>query len=246
LSEITVVVIDDEFLGREVLKSYIKKIPELTFVGEASNGIEGLKVIQEQNPDLVFLDIQMPKLTGFEMLELLEKVPPVIFTTAYDQYAIQAFDVNAIDYLLKPISFERFKTSIDRILQQKEQNIQGSIDIQRFVTEQSRTLERLVVKDGQKIHVINLAHIEYIEAQDDYIMIYTAEGKYLKKQTMKSLEDKLDPNVFIRVHRSYFVNIDFVKQVLLIDKDTYQARLSETVVIPVSKSGYQLLMAKLK
>lgn len=246
MSEITVVVIDDEYLGREVIKSYIKKIPGLTFVGEASNGIDGLKEIQEKNPDLVFLDIQMPKLTGFEMLELLEKVPPVIFTTAFDQYAIQAFDVNAIDYLLKPISFDRFKTSIDRIVQQKEQNIQGSIDIQRFAVEQARTLERIVVKDGQKIHVINLAHVEYIEAQDDYIMIYTTEGKYLKKQTMKSLEDKLDPSQFIRVHRSYFVNIEFVKQVVLVEKDIYQARLSDTVVIPVSKSGYQLLMAKLK
>ena len=245
MNEIRTLIIDDEHLAREVVKSYISKIPELCIVGEASNGFDGIKLIQDLKPELIFLDIQMPKLNGFEMLELLENMPLVVFTTAFDQYAIQAFEVNAIDYLLKPISFDRFSTTITKILQSNDQNpLEHSSKISGFVDTRNKSLERIVVKDNQRIHVISVTDVQYIEAQDDYVMIVTEGGKFIKKQTMKSLEEKLSQDVFIRVHRSYFVNINCIKEVVLFEKDSYLAKISDKISVPVSKSGYQLLMTK--
>jgi len=237
-------IIDDEELGRQVVKKYLSAFPQFTLTGEAANGFQGMKLIQEQDPDVLFLDIQMPKLTGFELLELLDKPVSVIFTTAYDQYAVQAFEANAIDYLLKPFSAERFNQSIEKFLQQNRQAQQEQVEkLKTYVESAKRTIDRLPVKDGSKIHILPLSDILYIEAQDDYIRIKTETGKFLKKQTMKSIEALLPPASFVRIHRSYIVNVTCVKEIELFEKESYRVKLSTGQMLDVSKSGYQNLTA---
>jgi two-component system LytT family response regulator len=212
-------------------------------IGEFGDGFSGLKAIQDLKPDLIFLDIQMPKLTGFEMLELIDYIPDIIFTTAYDQFAIKAFEMNAVDYLLKPYSRERFDNAllkaIDRI--GKSSAIIPVKKLINHVNENRDSIDRVVVKTGNKITVIPLETILYIESQDDYVMIYTGQGKYLKQQTMKSFEQMLDPSLFVRIHRSYLVNIETIKQLELYEKNSYLAILSNGAKLKVSDSGYKAL-----
>ncbi len=236
------ILIDDEPLARALIKQYLLEHPSVEILAECSDGFQGLKAIQELAPDIVFLDVQMPKLTGFELLELLEKPPVIIFTTAYNEYAIKAFELNAVDYLLKPFSRERFAKAIEKAAEKT-----GSSDyvpsVKEFVNNLAATekTERIVVKTGTKIHVIPVNTLLYIEAQDDYVMVYTAEGKFLKQQTMKHYEKSLDEKVFVRIHRSYIVNIHEMLRIEPYEKDSYQVVLKNSTKLPVSKTGYSLL-----
>lgn len=250
MEKLRAVIIEDEELGREVVKNYLKEIDLVELIAECENGFEGAKIINDQKPDLVFLDIQMPKLNGFEMLEIIDSSnrPEIIFTTAYNQFAIQAFELNAIDYLLKPFSKERFFEAIHKAIDRRRTRPLASNSVvysklaQQPITE---TLERVVVKSNHKIHVIPVSKIKYLEAQDDYVMLYTTDGKHLKQGTMKYFEDNLDSNEFLRVHRSYIVRIDQVNQLEPYGKDSYVVRLKDSTAIKISKSGLKSLKEKL-
>lgn len=244
---IRVILIDDEPLARSLLKNFLNEIQDVEIVGTYENGFDGLKGITELKPDLIFLDIQMPKLNGFEMLELLDEIPHTIFITAYDKYAVKAFESNAVDYLLKPYSKERLITAFEKAKelignQEKANNVKVAIDAHRV---QIEIIDRIAVKTGSKIKIIYIEDVEYLESQDDYVMIYTGYGKYLKQKTMKFFENHLPRQSFVRIHRSYMVRIDFVEQIELYEKEGYIIKLKNGKTIPVSKSGYNRLRATL-
>ncbi|HEX2963796.1 MAG: LytR/AlgR family response regulator transcription factor [Bacteroidota bacterium] len=244
MSKINTVIIDDEPLAREIVKAYLKNFPEIEIAAECDNGFQGIKAINEFKPDLIFLDVQMPKINGFEMLELLEELPVVIFTTAYDQYALKAFEANAADYLLKPFSEERFSEAISKasfFLADKKRNEETLGNVFEQMDKKKEFLERVVVKNGPRIHIIPADKISFIEAQDDYVMINTAEGRFLKQKTMKFFEDHLNPEEFIRIHRSFLVRLSEIKQIELFEKETYRVQTSGGKFLPVSKSGYSRL-----
>ncbi len=235
-------IIEDEKPARDLLKVYLEEFDQVELLGEYDNGFDGLKAVNELKPDVIFLDVQMPKLTGFEMLEVLEHNPEVIFTTAYDQYAIQAFEQNAVDYLLKPFSRERFREAIERL----DARERGSIEkIKIHLADGDEKLHRVVIKKSGRIHVFSTGEINFLEAQDDYVMIYTGEGKYLKQQTMKYFEKHLDPDQFIRVHRSYIVNISRIERIEPYEKSNFILILKDGNKIPVSRSGMQQLKENL-
>jgi two-component system, LytTR family, response regulator len=243
-TKIKAIIIEDEELGRELIKNYVKTLDSIEIIKECENGFEGAKAINELKPDLVFLDIQMPKLNGFEMLELIddEQRPEIIFTTAYNQFAIQAFEQNAIDYLLKPFSQERFTEAIEKTIKRINTNAPAEKIIQKLAHQPlTDTLERIVVKSNSKITVIPTNKIRYLEAQDDYVMIYSMEGKHLKQATMKYFEENLDSKEFLRVHRSYIIRIDQVNQLEPYGKDSYIAKLKDGAAIKISKSGFKTL-----
>lgn len=243
-NKIKALVIDDEILAREIVKTYLAKHSSIELVGECTNGFDAIKMINDLSPDLIFLDIQMPKLTGFEMLEILENPPVIIFTTAFDQYAIKAFEVNATDYLLKPFSEERFAEAILKATKQianKSDNTKQLDGLLKHIENREEYLERVVVKIGQKISIIPVNDIRYIEAQDDYVMIYSEKGNFLKQKTMKYFEQNLNPADFLRIHRSYIINIASIKQIELFEKESYFVLLNDGKKLPVSKSGYQEL-----
>lgn len=244
---IRVILIDDEPLARSLLKNFLNEIQDVEIVGTYENGFEGLKGITELKPDLIFLDIQMPKLNGFEMLELLDEIPHTIFITACDKYAVKAFERNAVDYLLKPYSKERLITAFEKAKElignhEKANNVKVAIDAHRV---QIEIIDRIAVKTGSKIKSIYIEDVEYLESQDDYVMIYTGDGKYLKQKTMKFFENHLPKQSFVRIHRSYMVRIDFVEQIELYEKEGYIFKLKNCKTIPVSKSGYNRLRATL-
>jgi two-component system, LytTR family, response regulator len=239
-----VLIIDDESLARDLLKSYLKGEEDIELVGECANGFEGMKAIQEQEPDLVFLDVQMPKLNGFEMLELLDNPPFIIFATAHDEFAIKAFEANAVDYLLKPFSKERCRQALDKFRERFQEGESGKEIAQKLVEykdEQPSVLDRIVVRTGAKIKIILPENIKYLESQDDYVMIYTQEGKFLKQKTMTYFERHLDAKDFVRIHRSYIVRIEQIAQIELFGKDTHIAALKDGSKLSVSRSGYSRL-----
>jgi len=244
---IKTIIVEDEKLARDLVRDYLSKHNDFEIIGEYEDGFSGLKAINEMKPDLVFLDIQMPKLTGFEMLEVLEHHPAIIFTTAYDQYALKAFEHNTLDYLLKPYSPERFDEALakarDRISSGgDEKNINRLMELQ----EQSEdAIHRVVVKSRSKIHVIPVENILYIEAQDDYVMIYTPDSRHLKQKTMKFFESHLPLEDFVRIHRSYIVRISEIAQMQLYEKESYIVILKNGVKLPVSKTGLPKLKSKL-
>jgi two-component system LytT family response regulator len=239
---IRAVIIDDEQPARELIKVYLKDYPEITLVGEAVNGFEGAKLINELSPDLVFLDIQMPKIDGFELLELLDNQPAVIFCTAYDQYAIKAFDKNALDYLLKPFSKDRFKEAIAKTQLSKVKDENLSLPTPQ---DYRQPLSRIVVKERKEIVIIDVENIHYLEAQDDYVEIHTAQGKWLKQQTMKYFEEALDETKFIRIHRKYILHLNELAKLDKLGKESYVVVLKSGYSIPVSISGYQKLKIQL-
>jgi two-component system, LytTR family, response regulator len=237
------VIIDDEPLSREIVKAYLKSFPEIEVAQECGDGFEGVKAIQQHNPDLIFLDIQMPKITGFEMLELIDQKPAVIFITAYDSFAIKAFEANAVDYLLKPVAEDRFRSAI---LKWKSQVTPASPEpMERVLSTMSTAAgqqNRIVVKTGSKVKIIPAHEILYLEADDDFVKIFTAEGSFLKNKTMSFYEQSLDAAQFVRVHRSYIVQINQITKIEPYQKETHLAILRDGKQIPVSKTGY----AKLK
>ena len=237
-------IIDDEELARHVIRSYLLSHPAIDVVGECANGFEGLKAIGEHQPDLIFLDVQMPKITGFEMLELVESPPLIIFSTAFNQFAIRAFELNAVDYLLKPYSRERFDAAVQKALQRHGQQNTSRDSIQHLiehVRQHEPTLERVVVKTGSKIKVIPVEKIRYLEAQDDYVMLYTDDGKHLKGGTMKYFEERLNADQFIRIHRSYLVHVGQIAQLESYEKGSYLLILKDGTKLPVSGSGHARL-----
>ena len=243
MNKIKIILIDDESLARDLVKNYLTDYPNVEVLSECSDGFQGIKAIQELQPDLIFLDVQMPKLTGFELLEILEKPPVIIFTTAYNEYAIKAFELNAVDYLLKPFSKERFSKAIEKAQEKISLKETEGDKLKNLSTTISTntSIERIVVKTGTKIQVIPINSLLYIEAQDDYVMLYTAEGKHLKQQTMKYYEQNLDNTSFLRIHRSYIVNIHEVVKIESYEKESYQAVLKNNTKLPVSKTGYTIL-----
>ena len=233
------IIIDDEPLARMMVKEYLQAYPHITVAEECNDGFEGMKAIQQHQPDLIFLDIQMPKINGFEMLELIDNPPQVIFTTAFEEYAIKAFDAHAADYLLKPFSKERFDKAMQKLQQQRINAAQAVVETALQSTTQSN---RIVVKDNGKIKIIPIAQVQYLEAADDYVKIITAEGSFLKKKTMQYFEDSLPPQEFIRIHRSCIINASLITRIDLHEKDSHIALLTTGARLPVSKAGY----AKLK
>lgn len=237
-----VLIIDDEPLARAVVKEYLQKHTQLQLAEECSNGFEGVKAVQQHQPDLIFLDIQMPKITGFEMLELIENPPHVIFTTAYDEFAMQAFEANAVDYLLKPFSQERFDKAISKWMEKnKTADTKATENLLKEAARHPQQNERIVVKTGTKIKIIPVQEIHYLEAADDYVKIITAEGAFLKKQTMGYFEDVLDASLFVRTHRSYMINVHEITRIDPYEKENHIALLKSGAKIPVSRAGYPKL-----
>jgi two-component system LytT family response regulator len=233
------ILIDDEPLARSLVREYLEAYPQIEIVQECGDGFEGLKAITQHVPDLIFLDVQMPKINGFEMLELLDQPPSVIFTTAFDEYALRAFDAHAVDYLLKPFSQERFNKAMDKWLQQKDrvesqQNTQALLETTAAHPERQ---DRIVVKTGNKIRIIPEPDILYLEADGDYVTVYTPEGKFLKSKTMQHFENVLDPHKFVRVHRSYIIQLQQMVRLEPYEKDSHIAILKSGAQVPVSRSG---------
>src|SRR5580658_9545394 len=226
------VIVDDEELARAYLREMLQSHPEIELVAECANGFDAVKAVNELSPDLLFLDVQMPKLDGFEVLELIDRDPAVVFVTAYDQYAMRAFDAQAMDYLLKPFSAERFDRALERA--------KGRTG--KRPTPAPRRVDRIVVRDGAKIHVIPLDKLDYAEAQDDYVALH-AEGKsYLKQQPIGELETALGAARFVRIHRSAIVNLERVARIEPYAKDSRVAILADGTRLPVSRSGYARLL----
>lgn len=234
-----IILIDDEPLARAVVAEYLEAHPGLEIVQQCGDGFEGIKAIQQHQPDLVFLDIQMPKINGFEMLELLEQPPAIIFTTAFDEYAIKAFEAHAIDYLLKPFSQERFDKAIEKWKEQQHTAVKpDTIALLETAAQSPVQSDRIVVKNGSKIKIIPVADIFYLEAADEYVKIHTAEGYFLKKKTMGFFENSLDAQQFVRGHRSYIVNVQQITRIEPYEKDNYVAILKTGPQVPVSRTGY--------
>ena len=240
-----IVIVDDEPLARAVVREYASADPQIEIAAECGNGFDAVKAVAEQKPDLVLLDVQMPKLDGFEVLELLGRDQPVVFITAYDLYALKAFEVHAVDYLLKPFSAERFNEAMTRA--RERLRAKGSTpdpDVEALVRDaKPRTgpTERVLIRDGANVHVLPVDKIDYVEAQDDYVA-FKSEGKqYLKDQTLSAVEGTLDPARFVRIHRSYILNIDRLSKVELYAKDSRIAILRDGSRLPVSRAGYARL-----
>jgi len=247
--KISVMIVDDEELARHVLRQLLAKRLEMEIVAECANGLEAVKAVTEKKPDLIFLDVQMPKLTGFDVLELIGRDVPVIFVTAYDQYAMRAFDVHAVDYLLKPVGRDRFDAALDRAKSRIGAHINERMprgeELAAAARPPQQFLERLVVKDGTKVTLIPIAKLDFAEAQDDYVALSTAGKKHLKQQTIASLEASLDPDSFVRIHRSYLVNLERVARIEPYGKDSRLAILQDGSRLPVSRAGYARLKALL-
>jgi two-component system LytT family response regulator len=240
---IKTVIIDDEPLARSIVKEYLLNHPEIEVMQECSDGFEGVKAISQHKPDLIFLDIQMPKINGFEMLELLESPPSIIFTTAFDEYAIKAFEAHAVDYLLKPFSQDRFDKALEK-WKEKRNSSTSSNNTQALLENSGKQPEernRVVVKNGANIKIIPVGDINYIEAYDDYVKIFTKDGYSLKKKTMNYFEKVLDENQFVRVHRSYLVQVLQITRIETLEKESHVALLKSGARIPLSKSGYNKL-----
>jgi len=238
------IIIDDEQPARDVIKHYLKDFSEVEIIGEVADGFSGLKSIQELKPDLVFLDVQMPKLTGLELLELLDQPPLIIFSTAYDQYAIKAFEMNAIDYLLKPYSKERFAQAVLKAISQAgniTRSIQPVQNLVKTLEESPEFLQRIAVKSRHKVSVVPVEEIIYLEAEGDYVMLHTKDAKHLKEKTMKYFESHLDPSQYIRIHRSYIVNAKFIDRIEYYDKENYAVLMKNGAKLRASITGYKIL-----
>jgi two-component system, LytTR family, response regulator len=236
------VIVDDEELARQLLREYLWESGAVEVVAECANGFDAVKAIGELKPDLVFLDVQMPKLDGFEVLELIDPPPAVIFVTAYDQYAMRAFDAHAVDYLLKPFHLDRFQKALERARARLGAPRPSAAELTAAARPPGVALERMVVKDGSKVHIIPVDKLDYVEAQDDYVALHSEKKNYLKQQTIASVEGQLDPKRFVRIHRSYVVNLERIARIEPYTKDSRVAVLVDGTQLPVSRSGH----AKLK
>jgi two-component system LytT family response regulator len=237
--------VDDEAPARSLLREYLGAHADVEIVAECTNGFEAVKAAGEHAPDLVFLDVQMPKLDGFEVLELLEPRPAVVFCTAYDEFALKAFEVNAVDYLLKPFGRERLAAALERVRERRATPASApapsAAALANAAREPGRFTERLLVKDGANVHVVTLDQLDYLEAQDDYVAIHAGGKSWLKHATLAEVAAGLDPGRFVRVHRSYVVPVDRIARLELYAKDSRVAFLRDGRELPVSRAGYARL-----
>lgn len=248
MENIRIIIIDDEAPARDLVKHYLSEVEGVEIIAECSDGFSALKSISFMKPDLIFLDIQMPRLTGIELVEVMTEKPEIIFCTAYDQYALRAFELNAVDYLMKPFSKRRFleavKKATDKIKSGSGNKVSGSQLLEKK-PETASPINRFVVRKGTAINLIPVEQVRYIEAQDDYVMIYHVSGKALKQQTMKYCEDNLPPKDFVRIHRSYIVNVAEINRIEPYGKDNHVAVLNSGDKLPVSRAGYKQLKEEL-
>jgi two-component system LytT family response regulator len=240
---IRALIVDDEELARSLLRELLEPHPEIRILAECANGFEAVKAIVELKPDLLFLDVQMPKLDGFEVLELMGGEIAVIFVTAYDQYALRAFEVHAVDYLLKPFNAARFEEALERAKRRLGQKLPPLAELAAAARPPAQYLERIAVRDGAKVHVIPVDKLDYIEAQDDYVLLKSEGSRHLKQQTISGLEGCLDPTRFVRLHRSYIVNLERIVKIEPYSKDSRVAILTDGARLPVSRAGYARLSA---
>lgn len=239
-------IVDDEHLARALLREYLAAHPDVEIVGECANGFEAVKAIAEHDPDLVFLDIQMPRLDGFEVVELAGARPHYIFATAYDQFALRAFEVHALDYLLKPFSRERLAEALAQARLRAPQPARTGIAAAvKDAQARQQPLERILIRDGARVHVVAAGNVDYIEAQDDYVRIMAGGKGYLKHQRLSELEAQLDGALFVRIHRSFIVNVCVVEGIEPVSKDNHCAVLKGGVRLPISRSGYQKIRERL-
>ncbi len=242
------IIIEDEAPARELLKAFLKDFQQIDLVAECEDGFMGIKAVNEHNPDIIFLDIQMPKLTGFEMLELLDKYPEIIFTTAYDEFAIKAFEKNAVDYLMKPFSRQRFAQAVEKVylhIKAKTKNKQTIQQLSKEIKQLRGSFSRIFVKTGTRIDIIPIEQIVRVEAQDDYVEIFTEKMKFLKKETMNTLEKNLPDTTFLRVHRSNIVNINHINKIEKYGKESYLLILKDGTRVNISKSRIKELKEQL-
>lgn len=241
-----VMVVDDEEPARMAIRAALARVGGTVVAAECRNGFEAVKAITDTPPDVVLLDVQMPKLDGFEVLELIGRSVPVVFVTAYDEFALRAFEVHAVDYLLKPVSDERLAEALERV-RERLTRARGRAEgpepavLAAAARAPGQPLERVVIRDGAQVHVVPVDRIDYVEAQDDYVAFHTGGQTLLKEQTLADLESRLDPGRFVRIHRSYLLNIDRLARVELYAKDSRIAILTDGTRLPVSRSGHQRL-----
>jgi len=246
MTKIRVAIVDDEQLARKLLREYLTEFEDFEIVAECANGFEAVKAVADLKPDLLLLDIQMPRLDGFEVLELVGREVGVIFVTAYDKYALRAFEVHAVDYLLKPFTLERFREAVNRARSRLDSKDPfPPAELAAAARTPGLHLERVAIRDGANVHVLPVSKIDYIEAQDDYVCFHSEGKRLLKQQTLAEVERALDPSQFVRVHRSYILNIDRLAKLELYAKDSHAAILRNGSRLPVSRSGYARLNALL-
>jgi two-component system LytT family response regulator len=238
-------IVDDEELARHIVRELLQSHTEIEIAAECANGMEAVKAVAEHKPNLIFLDVQMPKLTGFDVLELIGTDAPVIFVTAYDEFAMRAFDVHAVDYLLKPIGRERFDAAVERAKSRLGEKMPAATELAAAARPPQQFLERLVVEDGTKVTLIPVGKLDYAEAQDDYVALATQGRKHLKQQTIAGLEASLNPANFVRIHRSYIVNLERVVRIEPYARESRIAILTDGARLPVSRAGYARLKALL-
>jgi two-component system LytT family response regulator len=249
MEKIKIVIIDDEAPAREIIKHYLKEVDSVEVIAECSDGFSGLKTVSVMRPDLIFLDIQMPRLTGIEMVEVLTEKPEIIFTTAYDQFALRAFELNAVDYLMKPYPKRRFLDAVNKAVEKIRSGKGNKVPANELLSKKpeiSSPVNRIVVRKGNSLNLIPVEQIRYVEAQDDYVMIYHTSGKALKQQTMKFYEENLPKEDFVRIHRSYIVKVEEIKRIEPYGKDNHIAILHSDDKLPVSRAGYKHLKEELK
>jgi two-component system LytT family response regulator len=243
-SNVTCVIVDDEDLAREALKIELAQFEAFEVAGECQNGFEAVKMIQELKPDLVFLDIQMPRLDGFDVIELLgERVPAVVFVTAHDEYAVKAFEANAVDYLLKPVQSNRLQRTLEKFI--KDFPVKKSIQHQKELLESHQDylspISRILIRNGMDIQIIPVMEVSHLEAQDDYVKVFTDKKSYLKTERLNRLEGLLDPRHFCRIHRSHILNVNYLKKIEPYSKDSRIAVLKDGTTLPISRTGYSQL-----
>ena len=236
-----IAIVDDEALARAVVREYLTQMPDVEVIAECANGFEAVKVVAEQKPDLLLLDVQMPKLDGFEVLDLVNRDVAVIFVTAYDQYALRAFEVHAVDYLLKPFSPERLAEALDRARERLGRGERMPEALTATARPEPGRATRILVRDGSRVHVLPVVKVAYVQAQDDYACFVCEGREYLKEQTLGQVEASLDPARFARIHRSYLLNLDFLARMELDERENRIAVLTDGKKLPVSRSGYQKL-----
>ena len=240
---LTVVIVDDEAPARALLREYLAGQEDLTVVAECADGFDAVRALSERAPDLVLLDVQMPKLDGFEVLELLAKPPAVVFVTAYDEHALRAFEVNAVDYVLKPVGRDRLERALTRVRERLQEGKAGppARALSRAARPPGQPLQRVIVRDGTEVHVIPVARIDWIEAQDDYVALHVQGRTHLKNEPLAEIEQALDPARFVRIHRSYLINVDRLTRLEVAAKDARVAVLATGETLPVSRTGYARL-----
>ncbi len=244
---ISVIIADDEELARRLITEYLRPHQDIHIIAECETGTEAVDAINQQDPDLIFLDIQMPELTGLEVLEITGRHSGVIFTTAYDQFALKAFDLHAIDYLLKPYSQQRFDEALNKarkLLQQAD--APPETGIQQLISENTEKTQRLLIRDRNQVHVVPVATIDFIKAEDDYIVIHAAGKSWMKTQSLSDIEAQLNPTQFVRIHRSYLLQMHALKGIERLNKDSIVAVLNNGEKLPVSRSGYERLKEHLQ